>query len=771
MCQASSSRMLTICCGLALLLLAFVSTPAFSQGTLADYQRGTRIRALIEAYDAGVPEHPTWIAEGHRFWYRRLAGDGHEFIIVDAESRQRQPAFDHVRLATAFSAAAHHQYAPHKLPFDSIGLADHGRVLEFVVHDTIWHCDLAAYTCISPGVMPASWVGPRAWAPPRPIDNRPRTSPDGKQEAVIQNYNVAVRNVGESRLTILSTDGSEGNYYDLRSIVWSRDSKRLAVYRVIPGYHRVVHVIESSPTDQLQPKERSFSYAKPGDVLDDRAPVIFDVSSRREITVDDSLFPNAYSVTPLVWRHDGRALTFEYNQRGHQVYRVIEIDAVTGRTRSLIDERMPTFVNYSQKHFRYDVADGKEIIWMSERDGWNHLYLYDGANGHVQNRVTTGDWIVRGVDWVDTTKRQIWFHASGMNPKQDPYFVHYYRVGFDGSGLVALTQADGNHTVTYSADHTYYVDTWSRVNLAPISQLRRASDGAVLTEIARGNYDALTAAGWRPPEVFTAKGRDAKTDILGIIVRPMHFDPSRKYPVIESIYAGPHGSFVPKSFSLADSSLQKIGEMQNLAELGFIVVEIDGMGTSNRSKAFNDVAWKNLKDAGFEDRILWHKAVAAKYSSYDISNVGIYGLSAGGQNALGALLFHPEFYKVAVSHSGSQDNRMDKIWWNEQWMGWPIGPQYAASSNVDNAYRLQGRLLLTVGEMDTNVDPASTMQVVNALIKANKTFDLLVIPGADHTAGGAYGERKRFDFFVHNILGIEPPAWNQSVLAATSSDR
>jgi len=301
----------------------------------------------------------------------------------------------------------------------------------------------------------------------------------------------------------------------------------------------------------------------------------------------------------------------------------------------------------------------------------------------------------------------------------------------------------------------YYVDTWSRVDLPPISELRNTSDGKVIMEVERGNIDELLKTGWRSPEVFKSLARDGKTEIWGVIIRPTNFDPSKKYPVIEYIYAGPQGSFVPKSFST------QIG-MQLLAEVGFIVVQIDGMGTSNRSKAFHDVAWKSLGDAGFADRILWHKAVAAKYPYYDISRVGIYGNSAGGQNSLGGMLFHPEFYKVCVSSCGCHDNRMDKIWWNEQWMGWPLGPEYAASSNVDNASKLQGKLLLVVGEMDPNVDPASTMQVVNALIKANKTFDLLVIPGGGHGPGGIYGERKRNDFFVHHLLGVEPPDWNNS---------
>jgi dipeptidyl aminopeptidase/acylaminoacyl peptidase len=244
------------------------------------------------------------------------------------------------------------------------------------------------------------------------------------------------------------------------------------------------------------------------------------------------------------------------------------------------------------------------------------------------------------------------------------------------------------------------------------------------------------------------------------VIRPTNFDSTKKYPVIENIYAGPQGSFVPKTFST------QLG-MQSIAELGFIVVQIDGMGTSNRSKAFHDVAWKNLGDAGFPDRILWHRAFASKHAYYDITRVGIYGTSAGGQNSMGALLFHPEFYKAAVSAAGCHDNRMDKIWWNEQWMG-ELGPHYAASSNVDNAYRLQGSLLLVVGEMDMNVDPSSTFQVVNALIKANKMFDLLVIPGAGHTSGGPYGDKKRNDFFVHHLMGTEPPERNLSRIATAS---
>jgi dienelactone hydrolase len=594
------------------------------------------------------------------------------------------------------------------------------------------------------------------------------TSFDGKWEALIQNYNVFLRPAGTNKPAMpLSFDGSEGNYYTLRSVAWSPDSKKLAAYHTRPGYDRQVHYIESSPVDQLQPKHSSILYRKPGDALDIAYPAVFEIESRKQTEIDHALFPNAYNLTTPVWWKDSRGFTFEYNQRGHQVYRVIEVDARSGNSRALIDEHSPTFIYYNLlgpglsagRRFRHDVNDGKEIIWASERDGWEHLYLYDGVTGKVKNQITKGEWIVRNVDRVDEEKHQVWFEASGVDTGKDPYFTHYFRINFDGTGLTRFTNADGNHTVSFSADRKYYVDTWSRVDLPPASQLRRTEDQKVVLDLETADASALLAAGFRYPEVFVAKGRDGKTDIWGTIVRPMDFDPTKKYPVIEQIYAGPQGSFVPKTFIPVSST-------QALAELGFIVVQIDGMGTSNRSKLFHDVAWKNLGDAGFPDRILWHKAAAAKYPYYDISRVGIYGTSAGGQNSLGGVLFHPDFYKVVVTNSGCHDNRMDKMWWNEQWMGWPLGPQYAASSNVDNAHRLEGKALIIIGEMDSNVDPASSLQVIDALVKANKHFDMLFIPGQNHGVGALASQHYLQDYFVHHLLGVEPPDWNRVSLPA-----
>ncbi|MBP1668774.1 MAG: family peptidase, partial [Bacteroidetes bacterium] len=349
--------------------------------------------------------------------------------------------------------------------------------------------------------------------------------------------------------------------------------------------------------------------------------------------------------------------------------------------------------------------------------------------------------------------RQVFFTGSGKNDGEDPYFIHYYRVNFDGSHLTLLTPEKANHEAVFSTDHRFLIDTWSTVSQPPITVLRTTDSNRIVMQVEQADISELLKAGWRAPEPFVTKGRDGKTDIWGNIYRPTNFDSTRKYPVVEFIYAGPQSSFAQKSF-------RPYVYFSGLAELGFVIVQMDGMGTSNRSKAFHDVCWKNLKDGGFPDRIIWIKAAADKYPFLDTSRVGIFGSSAGGQNAMAALLFHPEFYKAAVASCGCHDNRMDKIWWNEQFMGYPVGPQYAACSNVENAGKLKGNLLLLVGELDDNVDPASTMQVVNALIKANKDFELLVLPGMKHTGGGTYGERKRRDFFVRNLLELQPPDWN-----------
>ena len=588
---------------------------------------------------------------------------------------------------------------------------------------------------------------------------RPRdVSPDGKWVAFIRDHNVYIRPAGGEgpvegekvegdKEVRLSQDGVEGNSYT--SPVWSPDSSALAAFRVEPGDEGQVYLVESSPRDGGRARLHQRPYPLPGDKFAAFELNLFDVAAARQIKPDveriDFGFPR------VRFSRDGRTLTYEKVDRGHQRFRLIEIDVKTGAARNLIDEQTDTFI-WTAHTESADVRritwleKSDEIIYASERDGWRHLYLVDAAAGAIKNRITQGDWVVRGVDRIDEDERQIWFRASGLVQGEDPYFIHHCRINFDGTHLVRLTAGDGTHMVQYSPERKFLIDTYSRVDHPPVHVLRRTSDGSKVCELEQADIAELASQDWQAPEAFVAKGRDGATDIWGIICRPRNFDPMKKYPVIESIYAGPQGSFVPKSFS---------GERRfaSLTDLGAVVVQIDGMGTANRSKAFHDVCWQNLKDAGLPDRILWHQAVARKYSWYDISRVGIYGTSAGGQNSTAAVLFHPEFYKVAVSACGCHDNRMDKASWNEQWMGYPVGKQYAECSNIDNAHRLQGKLMLIVGEMDNNVPPESTLRLADALIRANKDFELVVVPGAGHGMGGAFGSRKMHNFFAQHLLG------------------
>lgn len=743
--SASFCRNVFVC--LTTFLLPFT---AHSQGTLADYQRAEMLNGAFQnkVYDA--PDKIQWLPKAHSFWYLKTTPNGKEFIKVDADRTVKEPAFDQKRLATSLSQLTGRPVLPYQLPFTDITLQP--TEVSFRIKDSLFTCPFDTYQCRLKGVI--SPPDNRYWGNQvNEQEGKPVLSPDGTYEAFIKNYNVYIRpSRRPAEEVALSYDGSEGEFYSTY-MAWSPDSKKLVVNKVRPNTPHLIYLIESSPTDQLQPKLQSRQYLKPGDALPQRFPTLFLIDTKRQIPIPASVIPDQYTITMPHWRNDSRAFTFEYNQRGHQRYTVFEMN-VAGNVRPLIDETSKTFIHYSGKNYRYDLADGKEMIWASERDGWNHLYLYDG-NGKVKVQITKGEWVVRRVVYVDEAKRTILFEGSGREASQDPYFTQLYRVNFDGTGLTALTHENGNHRLIFSDDYQYVVDSYSRVDEPPVTVLRQTSTGKVIIELEKGDIQPLLATGWKLPEVFTAKGRDGKTDIWGIIVRPSNFDPRKTYPVVEYIYAGPHDSFVPKSF-VTDSR----GSLHEMAELGFIVVQCDGMGTANRSKAFHDVCWKNLKDSGFPDRIAWMKAAAQKYPYMDLSRVGIWGNSAGGQSSAAALLHYPDFYKVAVSSSGCHDNRMDKLWWNEQWMGYPIGPQYAESSNTTHAKNLKGKLLLILGEMDDNVDPSSTYQFINALIKANKNFDFLMVPGMGHSLGGDYGEHKRRDFFVKHLLGVDPPEWN-----------
>ena len=726
----------------------------WAQGTVEDYNRAYALREKYNAKHvlyAGVVPH--WVDQTSAFWYVRQTEKGKEYVKVDAASKKRTALFDQQKMASALTEKAGREINAYNLPLQNCRLNISLDTLRFQLDGKFWAYSIKNNRLLDEGAIPSRGKERHWMEVDDEKEGRPVTSPDGKWTAFIKNDNVYVREVATGKEKQLSQDGTLSNYYS-SYIQWSPDSKSVVSCRIRPVEKRYVYYVESSPADQAQPKLHKQEYAKPGDELRFKVPCIFEVESGRRLIPSTELFSHQYELSGPMWNADSKAITFEYNERGHKVYLVLEMSAVDGSVRTLIEEKEEKYVNYPRIYRNY-LSDGKRIIWSSERDNYNHLYLYDRATGKPLNQITKGEWYVRGVQHVDETNEVIYFSANGMKKGEDPYLIHYYKINFDGSNLVELTPEEGMHQCWYSSDYKYLVDVYSKVDQAPIAVLRDAKDGKIRMQLDKADISALLANGWKAPEVFSAKGRDGKTDMWGVIYRPSNFDPSKKYPVIEYIYSGPGDQYVPKTFSSYN------WWMTSLAELGFIVVQVDGMTTSFCSKEFEEVCYKNLKDAGLPDHIAWIKAAAQKYPYMDIDRVGIFGCSAGGQESTGAVLFHPEFYKAAYSACGCHDNRMDKIWWNELWMGYPVDESYSACSNVDNAHLLSRPLMLVVGELDDNVDPASTMQVANALIKANKDFELVVIPGAHHTMGEDFGEHKRYDFFVRHLMGVTPPSWDK----------
>ena len=619
--------------------------------------------------------------------------------------------------------------------------AGHQWVLDFSANDLTGIFTASNHDCIAKIDSRSRRVAMKQ-SPPAP---KPDSTPASK--LVIREHNVWFIRKDKKDIQ-LTRKGTEEDSF-LNEFRYS-PNKRYALgfqsTRVIP---RKIPLLRSSPKDQIQPTIEFINYPKPGDPRPQRRPILFDLKKKTAIPVDEASFLDSWSVQFKHWSKDSRSAHVLYNKRGHQELALLSIDASNGKVTDLVRESPDTFVDYSQKTMLHWLDQSEQLIWASERSGWNHLYRIDASNGQVINPITKGKWVVRKIEHVDEKSEVVWFSALAIHPKQDPYHLHLAKVNLDGSDLTVLTQGDGTHRWEFNPERTLFVDRWSRVDHPEVAQLRSARDGSLVKELARQDISALLKEGYSMPIRFSAPGRDGKTMIHGFLIQPTELDPNRIYPVIENIYAGPHGFHVPKKFGLQISQ-------RRLAELGFVIAKIDGMGTNWRSKKFHDHCWQNLADAGFPDRIAWLKAAARKYSWLDLSRVGIYGGSAGGQNALSALLHHGEFYKAAVSDCGCHDNRMDKIWWNEAWMG-KMGPHYEQSSNVFHAHKLQGNLMLTVGELDKNVDPASTFQVVDALVRAGKDFEFFMIPGAGHGIGeGKYLFRKRIDFFVRSLLGVEP---------------
>ncbi|KAF4816533.1 Dipeptidyl aminopeptidase 4 [Colletotrichum siamense] len=574
-----------------------------------------------------------------------------------------------------------------------------------------------------------------------------KEEPRSKSQVFIRDYNVWFRDAS-GKESQMSSNGTEENPFDKARIIQSPTGDFAVVWQYTPEEEHVLHLRESTPLDQLEPKVRTVQYLKPGDRVRVDRPRLFSLKSKEEIKTSDDLFQNPYSIENIGWNDDGTEYRFIFNERGHQHLRLLGIRA-TGEVRCLIEEESDTFIDYSSKSYHRLIAGTDEMLWMSERDGYNHLYLFDLKDGKQKNQVTKGNWNVRSVVQIDETSRQVWLKGYGMIANQDPYHAHLACIHLDGTGLQVLTEGDGTHEWMFSPNSKFFVDNWSRVDCTPQSVLRSLQTGEELLSLEGKVEDTqkLLADGWVAPERFTAPGRDGETAIYGIIIRPSTFDASKNYPILEDIYAGPHDFHTPKAFSV-------LAKQRQWADQGYVVVLLDGMGTNWRSKKFHDVCYKNLKDAGFADRIAWIKAAAETRPWMDTSKVALIGGSAGGQSAVAALIHHSDFYKVAIADSGCHDNRMDKIWWNEQWMGFPVDKSYEDSSNVVHAEKLQGALMLIVGELDDNVDPASTFQLIKALNDADKDYEFVFIPGGEHCSGRAkFALRRQEHFLRHHLLG------------------
>lgn len=704
---------------------------------------------------------PRWIRNGDRFWYRNTLARSLEYMYVDPERRVRRRAFDHARLAAALNAALPQRdpLRGDSLPIDSLGFSATLDSVDVIMRASAARCSLLTYACAS---IPLDTLARQAGR-----------SPDGKWIAFVRDFNLWVRSTATGEERQLTTDGIRENAYGMpvpsvarmvqqgsevtredARVVWSPDSKRFATYRTdIHGVPRLT-MTQFAPSTGTRPRFYSYVYPLVGDsVLPKAAPIIFEVDGWRRI--DARMEPvehTFYAGGPgLRWTTDGTRVRFAMQNRDYSGYPLYDIDARTGAARVLFEERDSLFVDVYGSVSWTPVPGSHDVLWASPRDGWNHLYLVDGSSGAIRRQLTRGEWVLDFVAAVDTTRKRVFFAAFGREPNRDPYFVHLYRVDLDGRGLRLLTPEAGTHSAAFSPSRDYFVDTYSRVDLPPVSVLRRASDGAVILELEGADASRLYATGWKAPEPFTALARDGRTPIYGLIWKPTNFDSTKRYPIVEQVYTGPHSFFVPKTFAAYRSQAQAI------AELGFITIMVDGLGTAGRSRAFHVHSYKSL-GAGTADHPGAIRQAASTRPYMDTSRVGIFGHSAGAYDAAHAMLVFPDFYKVGVASAGDHDARLDKAVWNAQWMGYDVGPHYAAQANATLASRLRGKLLIAHGDIDDNVPLANTMQFADALIRADVDFDMLIMPGQAHGLGGnRYFMRRRWDYFVKHLLGVEPP--------------
>jgi dipeptidyl-peptidase-4 len=740
-----------------------------------DYARAERFvgwNASRRVFNDRVEPH--WLPGGERFWYANRARDGRTFKLVDPERQSATPAFDRDRLAAALSVASGKHVAPNLLPFAEIEWEGADRIrFRLNAGKECWTCDLATYSCARAEERPGAREGEVA-------------SPDGRWAAFVRGGNIFVRGIPGDQEIQLTHDAEPDYEYghppdstttavtDRLSgkplpvlVVWSPDSRRLATHRLDQRKVRHLHLVQAAPPDDgSRPVLHSYRVPQPGDPdVALTETVVLDVSDRTAVFARHEPLPmmvfSPADAHLAWWGDDSRRLYLLARERADKAMRLLEVDALTGEVRTVVEERGATYVEANlvgrtRPNIRV-LRGGREVVWFSERDGWAHLYLYDAETGACRRQITSGAYAVREIAHIDEEGRRVFFTAGGRDGSE-PYYRHLYVAPLDGGEPELLTPEDADHAVTFSPSGRFFVDTFGRVDLPPATVVRSAA-GSMVCRLEEADISDLTAEGWRFPERFRVKARDGVTDLYGVIYRPIAFDPSRRYPVIDDIYPGPQNIHAPKVFPTDDRSAFAFWHPQALAELGFIVVIIDGLGTALRSKAFHDYAYGRMEDAGgLPDHIGGLRQLAARYPELDLSRVGIFGHSGGGFASTHAILAFPDFYKVAVSSAGNHDQRGYSATWGEKYQGMPEGDNYLAQANHRLAGNLRGKLLLACGDMDDNVHPALTLKVVDALIKAGKDFDLLVLPNRNHAYNAdPYFVRRRWDYFVRHLLGEEPP--------------
>ncbi|WP_111670025.1 S9 family peptidase [Algoriphagus litoralis] len=696
---------------------------------------------------------PSWTDGSKGFIHSTYTSSGKRFFKTNTSSFETEEAFDHAALARALQEKTAEPIDQADLPIERVSVAN-GKTVTFLWKNQnwTWNIDNGSLTAI-------------------PVTERNEMesfSPDRKWKAFSRNYNLFIKNLTSGEEIQLSFDGKKdfeyASYWGWSDMIygengerpahfmvnWSPDSKKIFTQIVDLRIAEKMYLLDWSKDEKFRPELLSYYRGSPGDsTVVHYIPVVFDLEKRTERKLPELTTPHFIGIT-MRWSDDGKKLSGFQIPRGYKQYHLIELDAETFDTRKIISESSPTHVNRDNIFRR--LKNGQFIL-SSEKSGWNHLYLFDWESGKEINAITSGEYVVNKLSHFDEENGVVYFEASGKEPGRNPYFNHLYRVNLDGSGLEQLTPENAYHEVYISPDGKLAVDNYSTVNQPTQSILIELKSGKHLQKISEADISNLKSRGYTSPVPFTAIAKDKKTEIHGVYFLPTIFNAKNKYPIIDYTYSGPHTSTTPKTFKAG-----LLGHQQPMAELGFVVVTVDGLGGFGRSKAFSDASYHNLGD-GTTDHVLAITQLASKVKFIDITKVGIFGHSAGGYDAGRAMLLHPDFYKVGVASAGDHDFRMEKAWWPEMYMGYPVGDYYHEQSNITNAANLKGHLLLAHGGIDENVNPSATFKLAENLIKAGKDFDLFIWPSRNHSFGrppGDYFTKKRWDYFIEHLMGEKP---------------